>query len=594
MRIEWDVPIEMDDGVVLRADVFRPIHDAPVPVLLTYGPYAKGMHFPAHHPEQWERLTQKRPEVLVGSTNKYQAWETPDPERWVPYGYACVRVDSRGAGRSPGFLAPQSAREFLDAAHCVEWAGRQTWSTGKVGMLGISYYAGISWRVAGLTTPPPHLAAVCAWEGNADLYRDAFRHGGILSTWSKNWWTSRILPVQHGVGERGPRNPNNDELVAGPETLTVDELVANRVAWAPENLPDLLTSGDWWQAGDTQWNNVEVPILSAGNWGGAALHLRGNTEAFMRAATKDKWLEIHGHEHWIEFYSGYGLDLQRRFFDCFLKGDDSTWRQQPRVMLNIRHPGEKYTLRGESSWPIPDTQWTRLYLEPASKRLVETPSQIREECSFSSAGKGIRFMSDPSSEEQEITGPIAVRLHISSTTTDADLFVVVHVFDETGQEVTFQGAMDPYSSVGKGWLRASHRKLDRALNLEYRPYHTHDEHQPLTPGRIYEVDVEVWPTSITVPAGGRIGLTLSGRDYLRSPSGSDASYESFGRRQTLFGSGVMLHDDSRDRPSEIFDGTTTVHAGPRRPSYVLLPVIPARETAGNAPPAGDDCTGVQL
>ncbi|WP_234707770.1 CocE/NonD family hydrolase [Mycolicibacterium elephantis] len=590
MRIDWDVPIEMDDGIVLRADVFRPIDDDPAPVLLTYGPYGKGMRFSDHHPEQWQQLIEKRPEVLSGSTNKYQAWETPDPERWVPHGYACVRVDSRGSGRSPGFLDPQSIREFRDAALCIEWAGKQPWSNGRVGMLGISYYAGLSWRVAALEPQPSHLAAICAWEGNADLYRDAFRHGGILTTWAQNWWKFRILTVQHGLGERGAKNPNNGEFVSGPDTLTDAELRANRVEWAPERQSERFTAGDWWRFGHTRWENVRIPILSAGNWGGAALHLRGNTEAMMRAATEEKWLEIHGQEHWTEFYSDYGLDLQRRFFDRFLKGERSRWHDEPRVILNIRHPGERYVLRGESDWPIPDTQWVRMYLDAGTQRLVDAPPRSAAEWSFDARGDGIRFWSDPLAGEREITGPIAVRLHISSTTTDADLFVVVHVFDPSGEEVTFQGAMDPYSSVGKGWLRASHRKLDPVLTREYRPYHTHDEPQPLVPGEVYELDVEVWPTSIVIPAGHRIGLSVLGRDYLHLVADPAVSYESFGEQARRFGSGAMLHDDPRDRPSETFHGTTTVHSGPRWQSFLLLPVIPPRGHRDNA--AGHDVKSV--
>lgn len=582
MCIQWDVPIEMDDGVVLRADVFRPVGDASVPALLTYGPYGKGMRFSEHHPEQWERLVDKRPEVLVGSTNKYQAWETPDPERWVPHGYAYVRVDSRGAGRSPGFLAPHSFRETLDAARCVDWAGSQPWCNGEVGMLGISYYACISWRVAALESPPRHLAAVCAWEGNADPYRDASRHGGILTTWSMQWWKSRILTMQHGLNSnRGPRNPNNGELVTGDEMLSEDELRANRMVWAPHKNPHVLADA-WWQSRAIRWENVHVPILSAGNWGGAALHLRGNTEAFMRAATEQKWLEIHGHEHWTEFYSEYGLDIQRRFMDNFLKGDSAGWNGQAPVILNIRHAGEKYTVREESDWPIPDTQWTRFHLDASSQQLEPTRPQRPSNWSFDAMGEGIRFLSHPLLQDTEITGPIMVRLHISSTTADADLFVVVHVYDAGGEEITFQGAMDPYTSIGKGWLRASQRKLDDTLTREYRPYHSHDESQPLTPGEIYGLDIEVWPTSIVVPAGYRVGLSVLGRDYLREATGSVKSYESFGEQVTNFGSGGMLHDDPEDRPAAIYAGRTTVHTGPGHLSYMLLPIIPARDTAGKA------------
>ncbi|MGH9074294.1 MAG: CocE/NonD family hydrolase, partial [Acidimicrobiales bacterium] len=154
MLIEWDVPIEMDDGVVLRADVFRPADVAGCPVLLSHGPYGKGLAFQDGYPEQWGILLGEHPEVGARSSGRYQGWEVADPETWVPEGYACVRVDSRGAGRSPGFLDPFSARETQDFYLCIEWAGTRSWSNGRVGLLGISYYAINQWQVAALQ--PPH------------------------------------------------------------------------------------------------------------------------------------------------------------------------------------------------------------------------------------------------------------------------------------------------------------------------------------------------------------------------------------------------------------------------------------------------------
>ena len=128
MQIGWDIPIEMDDGVTLRADVFRPVDDGKFPVILSYGPYAKGLSFQDGYKGNWSRLTKSAPEVLKGSSNKYQNWELVDPEKWVPDGYACVRVDSRGAGRSPGILDVWSPRETQDLYHCIEWAAMQAWS----------------------------------------------------------------------------------------------------------------------------------------------------------------------------------------------------------------------------------------------------------------------------------------------------------------------------------------------------------------------------------------------------------------------------------------------------------------------------------
>ncbi len=146
-------------------------------------------------------MVEDHPEILEGSTNKYQNWETTDPERWVPHGYAIVRVDSRGAGWSPGFMDPGSPREIEDLYQCIEWAGTQPWSNGKVGMLGISYYASNQWRVAGMH--PPHLAAIIPWEGQNDRYRDSGYHGGILCQFQERWAKHQVANVQYGRGEQG-------------------------------------------------------------------------------------------------------------------------------------------------------------------------------------------------------------------------------------------------------------------------------------------------------------------------------------------------------------------------------------------------------
>ncbi len=217
MQIDWDAPIAMDDGVVLRADVFRPIGGGKHPVILSYGPYAKGLAFQEGYKGNWDRLIKAAPEVLEGSTNKYQVWELVDPEKWVPDGYACVRVDSRGAGRSPGFIDIWSPREALDIYHCIEWAGTQPWSSGKVGMNGISYFATNQWQAGALK--PPHLAALCIWEGFADYYRELARHGGILSGFTASWYKRQVLRVQHGVGERRPPQPRHRRAGGGAGDL---------------------------------------------------------------------------------------------------------------------------------------------------------------------------------------------------------------------------------------------------------------------------------------------------------------------------------------------------------------------------------------
>jgi predicted acyl esterase len=564
LQIDWDVPIEMDDGIVLRADVFRPDGGDTHPVILTYGPYAKGLAFQEGYPNQWERMVSQHPDVAAGSSNRYQNWEVVDPEKWVPDGYVCVRVDSRGAGRSPGRLDPFSPRETRDLAACIEWAASQPWSTGKVGLNGVSYYAMNQWHVAGLR--PRGLTAMCAWEGASDWYRDAARHGGILCTFFGNWYEMQVTTVQHGLGSRGPVNPNTGEEACGPETLSDEELAARRADFGADVAAHEL-DGDYHRVRSGDWARVDVPLLSAGNWGGHGLHLRGNVEGYVRSASRQKWLELHGLEHWTHFYTDYGVRLQKRFFGHFLKGEDTGWESQPQVLLQVRHADGTFTERAEQEWPPARTEWTRLHLDARRHALAATAGD--GSTSYEALGEGLTFMGAPLERETEITGPSAAKLFVSSSTPDADLFLVLRAFDPEGDELVFQGAIDPHTPLAQGWLRASHRKLDPELSEPYRPYHAHDEKQPLTPGEVYELDVEIWPTSIVLPAGHRLALTVRGKDY-EYPKAAGDRLTTF--RNELRGSGPFLHDDPDDRPAEVFGGAVTIHPG----SYVLLPFVPER------------------
>src|SRR3984885_13464822 len=573
MRIDWDMPIKMDDGVVLRADIYRPDAEGKYPVIMTYGPYGKWLHFEDLYGHQWRLMCENHPDVPAGSTNKYQCWEVVDPEKWVPDGYVCIRVDSRGAGRSPGLLDIWSLREARDLAGCVEWAGVQTWSNGKVGLNGISYYAENQWQTAALQ--PKHLAAICTWEGAADFYRDMAHHGGIFCNgFTHDWSTSQVYTVQNGRGSRGFKSRMTGGWVSGPETLSEEELGGNRRDFYEDCLAHKLDTDEFWQSRMPDWSKVQVPVLSSANWGGQGLHPRGNFEGFVRAASKNKWLEVHGLEHWSEFYTDYGVDLQKRFFGHFLKGEDTGWTEQPRVQLQIRHPGEKFVERHEGEWPLARTKWTKFYLDFANGALSTTPPQQTATLDYEALGEGLTFTTPPLEEELELTGPSAAKLFVSSSTKDADIFLVLKVIAPDGEEVVFHGALDPNTPVAQGWLRASHRKLDKTLSTFYRPYHTHDEIQSLTPGQPVELDVEIWPTCIVVPRGYRIELNVRGKDYVYKGSRSTGRLSNM--KNEFTGCGPFLHNDPDDRPAAIYGGTTTLTTSPSQENYVLLPVIPAK------------------
>ena len=136
-------------------------------------------------------------------------------------------------------------------------------------------------------------------------------------------------------------------------------------------------------------------MLSAANWGGQGLHPRGNFEGFVRAAAKDKWLEVHGIEHWTHFYTDYGRELQLRFFDHFLHGKNNGWDKQPRVLLQVRHV-DKFVERAENEWPLARTKWTKLYLDPAERRAHAASARpARRRSSFDAMGDGVTFLTAP-------------------------------------------------------------------------------------------------------------------------------------------------------------------------------------------------------
>ena len=569
MIIERNVAITVDDGNVIRCDVFRPQSTDPVPIIMTAGPYGKGVRYQDHYKPMWEWIISAHPDLLPDSKKEHLTWETVDPETWVPWGYAVVRVDSRGSGYSPGYLDIFSPRETKDYYNAIEWAGTQPWSNGKVGLNGISYYAINQWHVAQLQ--PPHLAAMIPWEGAADMYREWYRHGGILSNkFMEAWYPRQVLAVQHG-NPAAPKDPWIGGKSSGTPQYSAEELNENR-SDSIANSRAREMDDSWYRERSPDWSKVITPFVSCASWAGFGLHPRGNFEAFTEAASEDKWSEGHPgrHEEW--FYLKYGMDLQKRFFDYYLKGMKNGWNEEPRVWLNLRRPFTKQVeMRKENEWPLAGTNWTKLFLDAPSEQLDWHASSYAGNATFTAMENGIRWTSPPLEQETEITGPMALKLWISSSTIDADLFVTFQAFSPDGKEVDFQGTVDPHTPLAQGWLRASHRELCPERSTPWRPYHKHLDKKPLTPGQIYEVDIEVWPQCIILPKGFSLAIDIRGKDFERPGPDANPAFRSKG-------SGPWIHDDPYDRPEAIFGGKTTIHTGPAHESYLLLPIIPKNRT----------------
>lgn len=550
LKIDRDVDVPMRDGAKLKADVFRPDDGGKFPALLNLGPYQKD--------KLWTV-----PPNLEEKQNEYMNWETVNPEWWVPRGYAAVRVDGRGSGKSPGQCEPWSYAEAVDFYDAIEWAAAQPWCNGKVGLTGISYYAINQWFVANLN--PPSLKAIMPWEGFADIYRDALYHGGILSVFMTNWFTAHLM--HHTLGRASRDLPN---------AWTVNTMHL----WLSNNLDSGVLRG-----AQAQWDQIKVPVYTVGNWTGFALHLRGNTEAYMHAASKHKKLRIHNGSHVHAFYTEEGRHDQIRFFDYWLKGIDNGVMNEPPVKLAIRHGKDKIEWRHENEWPLARTQWTKYYFdiaaaesgkEPRTGSLVKENPKKESSCTYPSfnlgtmgstsaassqvmgggikPGMGIALETPPLEEDIEVTGPLAATFWVSSSSEDCDLFLTLRNFDADGNEILETGQQGSPVPVAKGWLRASHRELDPEKTLPYRPYHKHTRRLYLKPGEIVKVDVEIWPTSMVFKKGHRIRLDVQPRDG--------------------FGSQSYLHYHA-----DYNTGTNTIHAGGKYESYLLLPVIPKKRVA---------------
>lgn len=452
----------------------------------------------------------------------FMHWETVDPEWWVPQGYAVIRVDGRGTGKSPGTAHNLTMREAEDYYDAVEWAGAQKWSNGKVAVMGVSYFAMNAWRVAVLN--PPHLAAIVPWEGAFDLYRDVNRHGGIMSNRFTEAWASNVSRHTQEPTRQAPYPELHDERIARNNPNPAD---------------------------------IKVPLLSVGNWGGMGLHLRGNVEGYVGAGSPHKFLRLHSGDHVTPFYSLEGRLYQMRFLEQWLRGVDTGILREPPIRLAIRHGGDEYEWRYEYEWPLARTRWTPYYLDAGDAALtISRVDRIKETSYKADPGvlaPGATFTTPPFQQDTEVTGPIKLKLWVSSSVGDADLFAVLHHIDASGKQVTYPGPMQNVVPAACGWLRVSHRKLDPAQTAPYRPYHTHDELQKVKPGEVVPVEIEVLPASMVFRKGQRLTLEVAAND--------DPLMGHYG------------HTDAADR---IQAGTTTIYTGGAHDSHLLLPVIPPR------------------
>ncbi|MFD6059490.1 CocE/NonD family hydrolase [Rhodococcus wratislaviensis] len=560
MLIERDVAIPMRDGASLRANVYRPTDGNRCPVIVSAIPYGKDVHVRDAFPAVWQVLLEHYPEVLEASSGRHMIWECPDPEVWVHHGYAVVQMDVRGTGKSPGFLNPNSPAEVDDCCDAIAWAGEQPWSSGSVGLLGLGYITAANWQVA--ARKPPHLKAMIPCQGTYDFYRDRTHNDGIYSSgFTTMWWEGFGKNNQYGNPDCTLRDMYTGEINTGQPSLSEDELIRNRVDYPNEVLAHPLLD-EWYHARTADLAAIDLPALVVANWGGLGLQSRGTINGWTGLSSPEKWLLVEDGSYFFTFFTPDRVALFRAFFDRYLKGIDNNW-EMPRVSVSVRTMNGEAVVAEGANWPLPSTTAQTLHLDFDENLLSPSAPKRPTQVSYSPFEDAVVVSTAPLAEDLTIAGPLALRLWLSSESPDTDLFVTVQAFDPDGEEVTFLTAADPAAPLTQGWLRASQRELDLDRSTELAPVHVHVERKPLVPGEVHEVSVALWPTSLQLPAGSHLRVTIGGRDFAR-PEGDDKP------RPVV----VMSHDDPRDRPPHVFGGRVTLHSSAERTSVILLPVLP--------------------
>lgn len=535
--VERDVLIPTTSGPRLAANVFRPSVGGPWPVIMCCTTYGKDLH-PLGYTLSGRGPANRSIGLDMGTMRVSEAtpFEAADPGYWVPHGFVVVHVDALGSGKSEGEPA-LGLGEAVVGAFCdaIGWAADQEWSTGKVGLNGVSYLAAVQWPIA--ARRPRGLAAIVPWEGFTDVLTDVVSHGGIPETAFFPWWLS---------GEKSA-SPADD---GGPFFACEKPVVEAGPLAVFQGLPLGVTPNrSEFPVAEVDFGAIEVPLLTCGSWSAQGLHSRGALNGFKRSASKHKHLYTHGRHEWTVSNSIDALDHQRRFYERYLCDRNVT---VPAVRLEVRRSLEEHEVRFEEEFPPSAAVTSAWYLDVASGDLVSEPIEAASRASYDGQSAEDRLVFRRFfDEDTEISGPMALRCFMSTDAGfDLDVFVGVRKFDGQGREVEFWNRLSRRDIVTRGWLRASRRPDAASVVDALVPVADHERERPVVRNEVMELNVEILPSSTLFEAGSTLVLELRGRDITELPNFQHHRIFNWGQH-TLFAGGAF-------------------------PSRLLVPVVPRR------------------
>jgi putative CocE/NonD family hydrolase len=375
---------------------------------------------------------------------------------------------------------------------------------------------------------PPHLAAINPWEGVSDFYREFVYHAGI--------------PETHFL----------------PGLKTHMSFTTTRAEDIVEMAKQHPLFDDYWASKNADLAKIKVPAFVVASWADHGLHSRGTLEAFKKIASKDKWLRIHGRKKWQDFYQN--AERRRQFFDRFLKGIDNEVKYWPKVSLEVRERFFVGNFRGENEWPLKRTRYTKLFLNASDGKMSMSPFKKEAQARYKVddiTDKTQRIQFDCKFDKKtELTGHMKLKLWVQADgSSDLDLFVALEKIDRTGDIVPFQFFGNHEDGpVALGWLRVSHRELDKKKSTPYQPVLKHQREMKLKPGEIVPVEIEILPSGTLFDRGEKLRVLVQGSDIYNYPN----EYHSDGHTAT------------------VNKGEHVIYTGGKYDSHLLVPVIPAK------------------
>jgi len=570
--IERDVEATMRDGTVLRANVYRPETQEPLPVLLTRLPYGKDLAL---------------------------ATALLDPVKAAAAGYIVVIQDVRGRYRSDGDFAPFVA-EFEDGYDTVEWAATLPGSTGDVAMYGASYFGQTQWQAAVMR--PPHLRALFPQITWSSYLNGTHRRGGAIE-WgvAASWNTTSLLPdlvVRSAAGDPARLRALLPRAIGLIDRLPVDGYDALPLRDFARDEPELRAlmpfmyetlelplDAPLFRQLDVarRFDDVRVPTYHLGGWndlflgetlknyvamrerreqaGPTKLIVGPWAHAIMTAVIGQRDYGVASSGILIN-YMGDVTDIQLRWFDAVVKGKPNGVLEEPPVLLFVM--GEN-RWRSFADWPVPGARELLLHLDsggsantrdgdgrlardvPAADSPADTydydpadpvptaggqhllhalyPRGAVDQSEVEERPDVLCYTTPPLEDDLTVVGPVTLRLYAASSAVDTDFVArLVDVFPD-GRAY----------NLTDGIIRASCREVDFARPEAARP-------SLIEPGRAYAYDIDLWATANTFKAGHRIRLEVTSSNFPRWDRNLNTGASGVASARMVVAHQTILHD----------------------------------------------------